>query len=390
MEGTATTEVYPHLASPLDVGGRRLRNRFVQAPMSVAYAGLDGTVTPKMVEHYERRAAGGASMVITENLAISDHGRQLPHQALISHERFVDGLFALAAGIKRHGALAVAQIVHAGRYAGPWDEYHTRRRLAPSAVPFELRPGDVVTPHEMTADEIASVIEEFAAATTLARLAGFDGVEIHGAQGFLIASFQSPRMNRRTDAYGTERNLFAREVVEAVICAAGPDMIVGFHLMSDELMPGGWTLDHAEAFAATLKAAGVSFAIPVASTFESLRIVGPQRALGHDAEVTRRLAAAAGIPIFANGGLGAPDDAEAVLATGDAAAIALARPLFSDPDLPAKVLSGHSDERRICPCDPPMCLATQMTGSVCAHWPEAVRARGYWGLDDPPEEHDES
>ena len=248
-----------------------MANRIVQAPMSVCYGAENGAVTPKMVEHYQRRAAGGAAMVITENLAVSPLGRQLPLQGLIADESQLPGLTALAEAIKQEGALAVIQISHAGRYAGPWEHYERQRRLAPSAVEFELLPGRLVTPHEITDSEIADAIEAFANATRLARRAGFDGVEIHGAQGMLISSFQSPRMNQRIDAYGIDRHRFAEEVVDAVVDAAGDNMLVGYHLFSDEMMPGGHLPADAVRFVQRLRSDGVHFVIPIPTTFESLR-----------------------------------------------------------------------------------------------------------------------
>jgi 2,4-dienoyl-CoA reductase (NADPH2) len=372
------------LSRPLDLGPRTMANRIVQAPLSVCYAAADGTVTPKLIEHYQRRAAGGAAMVITESVAVSPLGRQLPLQALIAHERQLPGLAALAEAIQLEGALAVIQLVHTGRYAGPWEHYERERRLAPSAVEFELLPGRRVTPHEITAAEIADTIEAFADATRLARRAGFDGVEIHGAQGFLISSFQSPRMNQRADAYGVDRHRFAEEVVEAVVEAAGDDLLVGYHLFSDEMMPEGHLPADAVSFVQRLNADGVHFVIPIPTTFESLRarrIEEPEvDPTAYSPEVAAALAEVTDIPLFGNGGLGDVDVAEAVLAEGDVQAVALGRALFTDPDWPRKALSG--DAVRTCACSPPTCLRTQLTGSICHSWPQEIQDQGYWGTAD--------
>jgi 2,4-dienoyl-CoA reductase (NADPH2) len=361
-----------------------MRNRVVMSPMSVCYGNTDGVITARMIEHYARRASGGAGMVITENLAVSASGRQLPRQSLISADAQLPGLAALAAAIRREGALAVAQIVHAGRYAGPWEDYERERRLAPSAVEFELLPGRRVTPSEITVAEIDETRAAFANATRLAREAGFDGVEIHGAQGMLISSFHSPRMNRRTDGYGTDRNRFTREVVADVMQSAAGELIVGFHLSSDEMIDGGFTPAAAVITARQLEALGVDFLIPIPTTFESLRT---RRAIEPHVDPTRyspgtaaALARAVNTPIFANGGLSDARDAVAVLEAGDCAAVALARALFADPDWPRKALAGISP--RECDCTPMTCLRTQMTGAVCHSWPQPELARGFWGMDD--------
>jgi 2,4-dienoyl-CoA reductase (NADPH2) len=384
--------VSSRLCAPLELGPKRLRNRIFHAPMSVCYADADGFVTDAMVEHYARRAAGGVGMVITENLAVSVAGRQLPRQGLISDERHLPGLSRLAAAIKGRGALAVVQIVHSGRYAGPWHEYEARRRLAPSAVPFPLPPDHVVTPQEITRAEIARSIEELAAAARLARAAGFDGVELHGAQGFLISSFQSPRMNRRDDEYGgsfEDRCRFALEAIDAVVAAAGPDLLVGYHLMGDEMMDGGWTVDDAVAFGRRLEVRGVHFVVPIAGTFESLREPGnlglfDEPLFQHHLAV--RLSRELDVPVLANGGLGDPADAEAVLERGEAAAVGLARPLLADPDWMRKVQEGRAEEIETCACagTPATCLRTQLTGSICDAWPDEVKAAGYSGFNHQP------
>lgn len=156
----ARTTMFAPLFEPLPVGPVIARNRIVHAPMSVCYGNEAGYVTRPQVEHYARRARGGAGTVITENFAVSATGRQMPRQTVVSSDAHVPGLAELAGAVKAHGALAMVQLVHAGRYAGPWDVYHEARRLAPSAVSFELTAGRIVTPHEITPGEIAEAIGE--------------------------------------------------------------------------------------------------------------------------------------------------------------------------------------------------------------------------------------
>jgi 2,4-dienoyl-CoA reductase (NADPH2) len=147
-------ERFAHLLSPLRIGNFTMRNRIVHAPMSVCYADEQGRATDAMVEHYARRAAGGVGMVILENLAINVSGRQMPKQPMLADDGHVPGMRRVARAIQQRGALAIAQIVHSGRYAGPWERYDERPRLAPSAVTFELVAGRFVTPQEITLTEI--------------------------------------------------------------------------------------------------------------------------------------------------------------------------------------------------------------------------------------------
>lgn len=370
------------LFEPLQLGPVTLRNCVIHAPLSVCYADERGFATERMAAHYGRRAMGGAAMVIVEGIAVNTAGRQLPRQALLSTPEHIPGLRAVAAEIKRHGAVAVLQIAHAGRYAGPWERYEERRRLAPSPVAFSLAPDRVVTPQEMTPSEIAETVEAFWAATKLAREAGFEGVEIHGAQGLLISSFQSRRMNVRDDGYGRQPSRLALEVVDAVVDAARGEMVVGYHLFADELIPGGWGLPDACDFVQRLEGRGVDFLIPILTTFESLRDPSNRALLareGYQHGAAAAIQKATDIPVLLNGNLGNPDLAAAVVAAGDSAAVALGRPLLADPDWVIKVRSGRAANIRGCACAPALCLQTQLTGVRCGAWPSHIQDTGFLG-----------
>ncbi|WP_236796067.1 NADH:flavin oxidoreductase [Amycolatopsis sp. GM8] len=377
--------MYEPLFAPLRLGSRTARNRIVHAPMSVCYGDTDGFVTRPQIEHYARRAQGGAGTIITENFAVNVAGRQMPRQTLVAGPEHLPGLTELAAEIKRHGALALVQLVHAGRYAGPWDVYEQARRLAPSPVSFELTPGRVVTPAEITTTEIEESIEAFGRAAELCQQAGFDGVDIHAAQGFLLSEFLSPAMNRRTDDWGGSfdgRVRLTLEVLREVRRRTGPEFVVGVHLMSDELTADGWTIKDGVRFVPSIAEEGADFVFPIPATFESLRLppnVGLYGRPGYGLADVAAFRQATGMTIIANGGLGDPAAAAAVLERGDADAIGLARPLLTDPDWTAKAAAGTPEEIRTCPCDPPQCLRTQLTGAVCAHWPAEAVAQGYLG-----------
>jgi len=166
---TDGTSPGPDLFDPLPLGAATCQNRIALAPMTVAYANPDGTVSDAEIEHYARRAQGGVALVITEHFTVNEAGRQLPRQTVVDREDKLPGLAALAEAVHEEGALIVAQIGHAGRYAGPWDRYEERPRLAPSAVPFTLLPGRIVTPTEMTTTDIARTVADTAAAASLTR-----------------------------------------------------------------------------------------------------------------------------------------------------------------------------------------------------------------------------
>jgi 2,4-dienoyl-CoA reductase (NADPH2) len=254
-------------------------------------------------------------------------------------------------------------------------------------VTFELVAGRVVTPQEITLAEIEECIAAFAHSTLLAREAGLDGVEIHGATGVLISQFMSPRQNRRQDRYGGSRDnrlRFAIDVARAVREAAREEFLVGFHLFADELADeNGASLADAVELAQRLEAEGMDFILPMVGTFETLRIgrnSDLNRRAGYQIEQIRAIKTAIRLPVFANGGLGDPDLAEATLREGIGDAIGLARPLFADPDWAAKVQTGRPDDICVCACAQRTCYRTQIGGGVCESWPQSVKQRGFYGL----------
>ena len=380
----------PGAASMLDalsIGQVTFRNRVFFAPTSVGYA-ADGVFTQAAIEHYGRRALGGAGAVMTEHFAVSEQGWQHRRQpAAWPDAAFRRGLEQVAQEIRGNGAVAIAQISHAGRYAGPWDEWTRIPRLAPSAVPFPLL-GAMVTPQEISVEQIEEVVEAFAATTRFLVETGWQGIEIHGGSGFLISSFLSPLLNRRTDRYGGSivgRVRFAQEVVQACREAAAGDAFVGLHLMTDELVPGGVRPTDVAELVPLLEEAGVQFIRPGSGTFETLRLPeNGARAAGTDFNRSDAdaLVAVASVPIVANGGLRTADDVAGAL-QGGAAAVALSRPLLADPDWVVKMRADAGDAVVGCPCSPPLCLQTQLGGALCASWPDDVREQGFFGYAHP-------
>jgi 2,4-dienoyl-CoA reductase (NADPH2) len=378
---------YPHLLSPIRLGQTQARNRIVLAPMTVAYGETDGQVSEEEIEHYGRRAQGGAGLVITEHFTVNLAGRQLPRQTVVSDKSHLPGLARLAREVHGHGALIVAQIGHAGRYAGPWESYDRERRLAPSAVPFRLTGERVVTPQEITPAEIAQTITAFGNAARILAEAGFDGAQIHASQGFLPSQFLSPRMNRRTDGYGGDypgRVRFLLEAVAEIRRHTDPGFLLGVQLLGDEVADGGWGLAEAVRLAHDLEARGVDFLLPSVTTFETVGAMtsqGEHRRWGYQLGAAIAIRAAVSIPVFANGGITDPRLADDLIGHGLVDALALARGLLTDPDWPVKVAQGRVDDVRRCDCTPSTCLRTQLTGTLCHSWPPATQAAGFLGYE---------
>ena len=228
-----------------------LRNRIVLAPMGDRLANEDGTVSERQAAYLEARARGGAGLILVGSVSVAyPSGSYAPSQTAISADSYVEGLADLAARVHAHGAAIAAQLVHDGANS-LFDIAQGRPLLVPS-IPPRLRPdrlSAMITGEELTAmtapftapgaavdyrvadeDDLAELIERFAAAARRAAAAGFDGVEIHAGHGYLIDSFLSPALNQRDDRWGgplENRSRLLVEVLRAVRAAVGPSMASG-------------------------------------------------------------------------------------------------------------------------------------------------------------------
>ncbi len=209
---------FKSIFSPLRIGNLTLKNRITLAPMFLCYGNSNGTVSEKMVEFYARRAKAGVSLLVVEASAVDAQGAGSPRMIRVDDDMFIPGLSKLAGAIKDAGGHAVLQIYHGGRYS--------LKPVAPSPFETYLTPEMKIVPKEMTVGEIKEVINKFGDAAKRAKKAGFDGIEIHGATGYLLVQFISPRTNKRKDEYGgslENRMRFPLEVVASVRKRVGKD-----------------------------------------------------------------------------------------------------------------------------------------------------------------------
>jgi 2,4-dienoyl-CoA reductase-like NADH-dependent reductase (Old Yellow Enzyme family) len=222
------------LFDPVHIPGLRLRNRLVLAPMTTYSSGEDGAISDAELAYLERRARGGFGMVITAACYVHKSGHAFPGQWGCSRDEGLPSLRSAAAAIKAGGAAAALQLHHGGRQA---PSRLCGRPLSASAIPAE-RPG-AETPAAMTEAEILETVEAFADATRRAVEAGFDAVEIHGANTYLLQQFVSPHSNRREDAWGRDRLKFPLAVVDACLSAAPQGFPVGYRFSPEELETPG-------------------------------------------------------------------------------------------------------------------------------------------------------
>ncbi len=364
--------MYTTLFSPMEVGGKRLKNRITMAPLYLGYAGEGGTVSPLLLEHYRMMASGGAAMITVENATV-DHpaGSGSNRTIRADTDDNLQGLEKLARAIKDEGSLVCLQINHAGRFA--WVE----EAVAPSQVNTFGR-----TPRAMSIEEIKSVRDKFVQAAERAFKAGFDMVELHGGTGYLLAQFASPRSNKRSDYYGgslEKRMRFPLEVMQAVKDSVG-NKPVGYRFLADEWLPDGLTLEESGPLASTLSHGGAAYLSVMGGTYESFsmpEVIKATKKPGYMADLAGEIRDQVSVPVIAAGRIAVGHVAEEVLASGRADLVGLARVLWADPQWPQKVRQDREDDLVI--CDPgcrDVCLQLVMQGkpAFCPKWsPEKAR-----------------
>ncbi len=337
------------ILSEVELFGRTLRNRLSVAPMSRVSATDDGFATNRMKRYYREFARGGFGIVITEGTYTDEDASQgYDRQPGIANEQQETSWAPVASAIGEAGSLAIMQLMHAGALSQR--QSHTGRTIAPSAVqPLgEMMPeyggsGPYRLPTAMTASDLAQVREGFVAAAARARRAGFDGVEIHAANGYLLDQFITQYTNLRDDEYGgspTARIRYVAEIVAAVRKSSPADFVVGVRVSEPKVndFQYRWPAGAAEArtIFTALAEAGASY-IHMAGEGRGFReyISDQQEPL---TTVARRMT---GLPVIANGGLHDPDLADAVIQGGHADLIALGRAALATPDWPRKLAKGE-------------------------------------------------
>jgi 2,4-dienoyl-CoA reductase (NADPH2) len=366
---------FEHLLAPGRIGPVEVRNRILLSAMGTNLAEPDGHAGERIQRHYEERARGGAGIVIAGVGAIAyPAGACIPRQLAISSDAFLPGLRALAKRVHAHGAKVAIQLQHAGKVATQ-DTAAGRPLWVPSAVagkrgdlmndlaPHEVaaiaapftKPGASFGFHEMTREDIATLVGWFADAADRVRRAGFDGVEIHGAHGYLLSSFLSPASNARTDEYGGTLENRARllcEVIRAVKARVGGDLAVWVRLDATEFrVANGITLEDAQRSAELAEAAGADAIHVTAYADPTCGVAFTDAPLVHEPRgylaFAERIKQGLRIPVIAVGRI-EPGEADAAIRDGKADFIAMARALLADPALPRKLAEGRPGDVRPC------------------------------------------
>jgi len=330
--------------------GALLANRVAKAAMSECLAHRDGAPSDGLIRVYERWGRSGAGLLITGHVVVDPHGVAEPGNVVITDDRHLARLGEWASAAQAHGAKLWMQLNHAGRQA---PKKLTRVPVAPSAVQVKLG-GLFNTPRALEDAEIEQLIAQFGNAARIAKQAGFAGVQIHGAHGYLASQFLSPRTNQRTDRWGgslENRARFLLAIVAAVREAVGPAFPIGVKLNSADFQRGGFTIDEAMQVARWLDAAGIDLLEVSGGNYESPAMSGSgelpaeQRDSSRDREAyfleyARQIRSVTRVPILLTGGMRSRAMMEEALASGAIDVIGLARPMTHAPDLPARLLDG--------------------------------------------------
>ncbi len=337
---------FDRLFQPGRIGTMEVRNRIVMPPMATGYASENGSVTDRLIAYYEERAKAGPGLIIVEISCIdAPVGRGLARQIGIDRDTFIPGLARLAAAIQRHGARAAIQLHHAGRQTS--SRITGFKPVAPSPIPG--RDGEV--PKELTTVEIKRLVGCFAEAAWRAKQAGFDGVEIHGAHGYLVSQFLSPLSNQRRDEYGgslENRARFLVEVIRAIRDRVGGDYPVWCRLSAVEMnVEGGITLEETKVVARLAAEAGADAIHVSAHGVGAARRPPMAQQPGAFIEYAEAVKKAVSVPVIAVGRI-TPEVGEEALRRGRADFIAMGRQLLADPHTVEKIAAGRLEDIRPC------------------------------------------
>ncbi len=362
-------KAYPHLLAPLHLGFTTLKNRVLMGSM---HTGLEEAPQgfARLAAFYAERARGGVGLIVTGGVAPNQDGVVMPGAAVLENAAQAEQHRQITEAVHRAGGKIALQILHTGRYA-----YH-RGAVAPSATQAPISP---IRPRELSEEDIERTLNDYARCAGLARLAGYDGVEVMGSEGYLINQFIAQRTNVREDSWGgsfENRIRFAVETVRRVRAAGGEDFIIIFRLSMLDLVEGGSTWDEIVSLAKAIEAAGATL-INTGIGWHEARIptiatMVPRAAFTW---VTKRLMGQVGVPLITTNRINTPEVAEEVIAGGCADMVSMARPFLADAAFVSKAAAGRADEINTCIACNQACLDEIFAGrvSTCLVNPRACR-----------------
>ncbi|MEK6789700.1 MAG: NADH:flavin oxidoreductase/NADH oxidase family protein [Pseudomonadota bacterium] len=344
------------LSNPLRLkSGSVLRNRLAKAAMSETLATYSNQPTTKLVELYRRWGASGAGLLLTGNVMVDRRALGEPGNVVIENEADLPMLRQWADAATAQGAAIWVQLNHPGKQAAKGLNVGT---IAPSAVPFSKDLAALFeTPREATQAEIEDIIQRFGRSAAICKKAGFSGVQIHAAHGYLINQFLSPHHNQRKDQWGgspEKRRTFLLAVYAEIRRQVGPDFPVGIKINSADFQQGGFTEAESLAAIQALVAAGIDLVEISGGTYETGVAQPPKKAssVAREAfflEFAERVRAAVDVPLMVTGGFRTAEGMNAALRSGALDVVGIARLLAIDPEAPKRLLQGHDSRHLVRP-----------------------------------------
>jgi len=340
---TATHNATGVLATPFTLpGGATLKNRLVKASMSEQLASPAGAPTEALERLYARWARGGAGLLITGNVMIDQRSIGEPRNVVVEDDRDLAALRRWATAATAHDTTAIVQLNHPGRQS---PKGLSSRVVAPSAIPIDFA-GAFPKPRALTSDEIVELVARFAESARIVVDAGFDGVQLHGAHGYLISQFLSPAANQRDDEWGGDpqrRRRFLLEVTRAVRAAIGPDRILAVKLNSSDFQRGGFTEEESLDVIAHLDAENIDLLEISGGTYESPAMTGSaaestRRREAYFLEFAERVREITTVPLMVTGGFRTGTGMSDAITTSATDLVGLARPLALEPELPTTLV----------------------------------------------------
>jgi 2,4-dienoyl-CoA reductase-like NADH-dependent reductase (Old Yellow Enzyme family)/thioredoxin reductase len=339
------------LFDPIQLKGLSLKNRIVMASMGTNLADPDGFVTDEMICYYTERAKGGAGLIMTELVTVDfPLGNGIEGQLSINDDKYIPGFQRLTTQIHQYGSKVFIQLNHAGHRA---KVEFTRGSVPVSASPIASSIAKI-QPRPLTGEEILNLIDAFGRAARRAKEAGFDGIDLHFAHGYLICQFLSSFTNKRTDEYGgnaQNRARFALEVLRCCRRGVGKDFPISAKVVGHQHVKGGITLHETKKFCHLLQQNGID-AIQVSGgdpeSSDHLPVPPMYSRRGCYVNLAHSIKKAVGIPVIAVGRINNVLLANQIIESGKADLVAMGRAFLADPDFPAKALGGKLEEIRMC------------------------------------------
>ena len=376
---------FPHLFEPLQIRGKRLKNRIMSTGHDTCLP-TDNLVNDKLIAYQRDRAAGGVGLIVLQVAGVHDSARYTSHVLMATDDACIDGYRQLAEACHAHGTVVLSQLFHPGREIMESADGLLAVAYSASAVPNERFR---VMPRALDQAMIDEIVQGYASAARRLHQAGLDGVEVVASHGYLPAQFLNPRVNVRSDGYNgdlDQRLRFLREVLAAVRAATDEQFIIGLRISADERDSQG--LSEGESLAAAVALQGqLDYLHVVAGTSASLggavHIVPPMAIepayLAREAGTFKRQLA---IPLFVTGRINQPQEAELILARGQADVCGMTRALICDPLMPVKTKRGQVEDVRACIACNQACIGHFHRGLPisCIQHPETGRELQYGHL----------